>query len=191
LVLGVDPEDPDSLQEAMERATRFELEPTPDQRRVLERLQAVVCLVGAWARHEAARAAEGRLPSLGRIEEVLRRRRATRGDGEELLASLLGLDLKPDDETVGERFVVAVEEALGPAGLHRALAHPENLPDAGELADPASWLQRTSADLDVPDDASELFAELGDAPVEGSADERAHEREQGPDDEDDGGPGNG
>jgi putative hydrolase len=191
LMLGVDPEDPDSLQEAMERATRFELEPTPDQRRVLERLQAVVCLVGAWARHEAARAAEGRLPSLGRIEEVLRRRRATRGDGEELLASLLGLDLKPDDETVGERFVVAVEEALGPAGLHRALAHPENLPDAGELADPASWLQRTSADLDVPDDASELFAELGDAPVEGSADERAHEREQGPDDEDDGGPGNG
>jgi putative hydrolase len=184
LMLGVDPEDPDSLQEAMERATRFELEPTPDQRRILERLQAVVCLVGAWARHEAARAAEGRLPSRGRIEEVLRRRRATRGDGEELLASLLGLDLKPDDETVGERFVAAVEEALGPAGLHRALAHPENLPDAGELAEPGSWLLRTSAeDLDVPDDASELFAGLGDAPVEATADERAHEREQGPDDD--------
>jgi putative hydrolase len=191
LMLGVDPEDPDSLQEAMERATRFELEPTPDQRRILERLQAVICLVGAWARHEAARAAEGRLPSLGRIEEVLRRRRATRGDGEELLASLLGLDLKPDDETVGERFVAAVEEALGPAGLHRALAHPENLPDAGELEDPASWLLRTAPDdLDVPDDASELFAGLGDAPVEGSADERANEREQSRDDGD-GGDGDG
>jgi hypothetical protein len=140
----------------------------------------VVCLVGAWARHEAARAAEGRLPSLGRIEEVLRRRRATRGDGEELLASLLGLDLKPDDETVGERFVAAIEQALGPVGLHTALAHPENLPDATELADPASWLVRISADeLDVPDDASELFAGLGEAPVEGSADERAHEREAG------------
>jgi putative hydrolase len=189
LMLGVDPEDPDSLNEAMERASRFEVEPTPDQRRVLERLQAVVCLVGAWARHEAARAAEGRLPSLGRIEEVLRRRRATRGDGEELLASLLGLDLKPDDETVGERFVAAVEEALGPQGLHTALAHPENLPDATELADPASWLVRISADeLDVPDDASELFAGLGEAPVEGSADERAHEREPGgtgPDDDSD------
>jgi putative hydrolase len=179
LLLGVDPEDPESLQEAMARAARFELEPTPDQRRVLERLQAVVCLVGAWARHEAARAAEGRLPALDRIEEVLRRRRATRGDGEELLASPLGLDLKPDDETVGERFVAAIEDALGPAGLHRALAHPENLPDAAELADPASWLARTSLeDLDVPDDASELFAGLGDAPVEGSAEERAHEHDQ-------------
>jgi putative hydrolase len=190
LLLGVDPEDPDSLQQAMERAARFELEPTPDQRRVLERLQAVVCLVGAWARHEAARAAEGRLPSLGRIEEVLRRRRATRGDGEELLASLLGLDLKPDDETVGERFVVAVEEALGPAGLHRALAHPENLPDAAELADPASWLERTSTDeLDVPDDASELFGDLGEAPLEGTAEERAHEHDRDADEHDEGGPG--
>jgi putative hydrolase len=189
LMLGVDPEDPDSLQEAMERAARFELEPTPDQQRVLERLQAVVCLVGAWARHEAARAAEGRLPSLGRIEEVLRRRRATRGDGEELLASLLGLDLKPDDETVGERFVAAVEDALGPAGLHRALAHPENLPVAGELAEPARWLVRISAeDLDVPDDASELFSGLGEAPVEGSADERAHDHDQ---DREDGGEGEG
>jgi putative hydrolase len=179
LMLGVDPEDPDSLQDAMQRAARFELEPTPDQQRVLERLQAVVCLVGAWARHEAARAAEGRLPALGRVEEVLRRRRATRGDGEELLASLLGLDLKPDDETVGERFVAAIEEALGPEGLHRALAHPENLPDAGELSEPARWLVRISAeDLDVPDDASQLFAGLGDAPVEGSADERAHEQDR-------------
>jgi putative hydrolase len=179
LLLGVDPEDPDSLQEAMSRAARFELEPTPDQRRVLERLQAVVCLVGAWARHEAARAAEGRLPARGRIEEVLRRRRATRGDGEELLASLLGLDLKPEDETVGDRFVQAVEDALGPVGLHRALAHPENLPDVEELADPQRWLARTSVEeLDVPDDASELFADLGDAPVEGTAEERAHDRDE-------------
>ena len=67
----------------------------------------------------------------------------------------------------------AVEAALGPEGLHRALAHPENLPDAEELADPQRWLARTSDDLDVPDDASALFGELGEAPVEASADERA------------------
>ena len=105
---------------------------------------------------------------------MLRRRRAVRGDGEELLAGLLGLDLKPDDETIGERFVAAVETALGPAGLHRALAHPENLPDAEELADPTRWLARTMDDLDVPDDASALFGELGEAPVEAAADERTH-----------------
>lgn len=175
LMLGVDPEDPDSLRSAMERAATLRLEPTPEQRRILERLQGVVCLVGAWARHEVARAVEGRLPSLEAIEEVLRRRRATRGDGEELLAGLLGIDLKPDDESVGEQFVVAVEEALGPAGMHRALAHPENVPDAEELADPSRWLARTTTDADVPDDASQLFGPLGEAPTEATAEERARE----------------
>jgi hypothetical protein len=128
-----------------------------------------------------ARAADGRVPSIDRIAEVQRRRRATRGDGEDLLAVLLGLDLKPDDEGVGERFVVAVEDALGPQGLRRALEHPENLPDATELADPAAWVARTTSDGDLPDDASELFDGLGEAPREGSAAERVAEREAGDD----------
>ncbi len=172
MMSGVDPEDPESLKAAMEQAASMRIEPTEEQRRILERIQGVVCLVGAWARHEVARAVDGRLPTLDRIEEVLRRRRATHGDGEQLLATLLGIDLKPDDESVGERFVAAVDEALGAEGLHRALAHPENLPDATELADPGQWLARTAEDPDVPDDASALFAELGDAPREQSADER-------------------
>jgi putative hydrolase len=177
LMLGVDPEDPESLQQAMEQAAGLQLEPTAEQRRVLERLQGVVSLVGAWARHEVQRAVEGRLPSFGRIDEVLRRRRAERGDGEQLLSSLLGLDLKPRDETIGDRFVLAVEEARGPEGLRRALDHPENLPDAEEMADPARWLQRTDEDSDIPDDPSALFGELGEAPREGSADERRRDRE--------------
>jgi putative hydrolase len=185
LLVGVDPEDPEALRAAMERAAQVRMEPTAEQRRVLERLQGVVCLVGAWARHEVARAVEGRLPGLPRIEEVLRRRRATRGDGEELLAALLGLDLKPDDESIGERFVAAVDEALGPAGLRRALDHPENLPDAEELAEPGRWLARIGDELDVPDDAAALFSDLGAAPHEGSAEERRREREGG--DEPDGG----
>ncbi|MEX1163514.1 MAG: zinc-dependent metalloprotease [Nitriliruptor sp.] len=176
LMSGVDPEDPEALEEAMGRASSFRLEPTADQRRILERLQGVVCLIGAWARHEVARVADERVPSLDRIAEVQRRRRATRGDGEDLLAALLGLDLKPEDETVGERFIVAVEDALGPEGLRQALEHPENLPDTTELADPAAWLLRMS-DTDLPDDPASLFAGLGDAPHEGSAAERIADRD--------------
>ncbi len=174
LVGHVDPDDPDALRDAMEAAARFRLEPTDEQRRVLERLQGVVCLVGAWARHEAAHAAADRLPSLGRIDEVLRRRRAVRGSGQQLLAGLLGLDLRPPDETVGERFVTEITATLGSDGLHRALAHPENLPDASELADPARWISRTAQDPMLPDDLTALLADLGDAPVEASAAERAH-----------------
>jgi putative hydrolase len=185
LMAGVDPDDPEALESAMQRASGFHLEPTADQRRVLERLQGVVCLVGAWARHEVARVAAERLPSLGAIAEVQRRQRAERGDGDDLLASLLGLDLQPDDESVGERFVVAIEDALGPEGLRRALEHPENLPDTTELADPQAWLTRMSTTDDLPDDLSALFAGLGEAPRERSAAERVAQREAEQDADDD------
>ena len=180
LTFGLDPEDPEALGAAMERAASFRMTPTEEQSRILARLQAVVCLVGAWARHEVARAAEHRLPSYARIQEVLRRRRATRGDGEELLEALLGLDLKPDDETVGERFITTIEAEIGAEGLHRALAHPENLPDGQELAEPSRWLARTSEEQDIPDDPAALFAGLGDAPHEDSAEERLA-AQRGPD----------
>ena len=169
----LDPDDPDAFQRAMARAARLRLEPNDAQRAVLAQLQVVVGLVGAWARHEARSTLEGRLPGLGRIEEVLRRRRAVQGDGEELLAGLLGLDLRPDDETVPERFVATVIEVLGTRGLEQALAHPENLPDASELADPGGWLARSVEDVEVPDDVASLLGGLGDAPTEASADERA------------------
>ncbi|MFP4634636.1 MAG: zinc-dependent metalloprotease [Nitriliruptoraceae bacterium] len=187
VMTGVDPEDPESLQRAMEQAADFRLTPTEEQRRVLDRLQGVVSLVGAWARHEVARAVEDRLPSLDRIEEVLRRRRAVKGDGEALLESLLGLDIKPDDETIGERFILAVEDALGAQGLHQALAHPENLPDGEELADPSRWLARVAEDAaELPDDLQALFEGLGEAPHEASADERLAEHDDDPGDEDPG-----
>ena len=172
MMLGVDPSDPESLQRAMEQAAAFRLQPTSEQQRVLDRLQGVVCLVQAWARHEVDRAAAGRLTQTARIEEILRRRRATVGDGEALLAQLLGLDLKPDDEQVGDVFVDTVAAGQGTDGLRDALAHPENLPDRDELEDPSRWLLRMAAADAIPDDPSSLFG-LGDAPTEGSADERA------------------
>jgi putative hydrolase len=177
----LDPDDPDAFQRALARAARLRLEPNAAQRAVLGQLQVVVGIVGAWARHEARTTLEGRLPGLARIEEVLRRRRAVQGDGEELLAGLLGLDLRPEDETVAERFVATVIDVLGTRGLERALAHPENLPDAAELADPGSWLARSVDEVDVPDDVASLLGGLGAAPTEASAEERA----AGTSDEDD------
>ena len=180
----LDPDDPDAFQRALERAGRLRLEPNTAQRAILGQLQVVVGIVGAWARHEANVTLEGRLPGLARIEEVLRRRRAVQGDGEELLAGLLGLDLRPEDEAVAERFVATVLDVLGTGGLEQALAHPENLPDAEELADPGLWLARNAGDVEVPDDVASLLGGLGDAPVEASADQRAagpDEHAAGPD----------
>ncbi|MEX0831875.1 MAG: zinc-dependent metalloprotease [Nitriliruptoraceae bacterium] len=183
VLADVDPEDADQLRHAMERAAHFRLQPTDAQSRVLARLQAVICLVGAWARYETTKVASGRLPSIERIHEVLRRRRATRGNGEELLSGLLGLDLKPADERIGDRFVTEVISTLGADGLRQALAHPENLPDAEELADPSKWLVRTSVASEIPEDLSSLFSLDSDPEVEASAADRLQL-----DHDDDGGP---
>ncbi len=157
----LDPDDPESFARAIERAGRLRMRPSDAQRPVLARLQVVTGLVGAWARHEARTALEGRVPGLARIEEVLRRRRATQGDGEERLAGLLGLELTPPDETVAERFVATVLDVLGSDGLRTALAHPETLPEPDELADPGAWLARTVEIGDVPDDVAGLLGEEG------------------------------
>jgi putative hydrolase len=180
----LDPDDPEAFQRALERAGRLRPEPNDAQRAILSQLQLVVGLVGAWARHEARATLEGRLPGLARIEEVLRRRRAVEGDGEALLAGLLGLDLRPDDETVAERFVTTVIEVLGTRGLEQALAHPENLPDAEELAVPGIWLERSTGDVVVPDDVESLLGGLGEAPSEASAQERAAATDEGSEDGD-------
>lgn len=168
----LDPDDPDSFQRALTRAGQLRLEPNDAQRAILAQLQVVVGIVDAWARLEAREAVAGRLPGLARIEEVLRRRRAVQGDGEALLAGLLGLDLKHPDETLAERFVATVRDVLGTDGLKQALAHPENLPDAEELADPGRWLVRAVDDVAVPDDVATLLEGLGAAPTEASAAER-------------------
>ncbi len=192
LLQGVDPSDPESMEKAMRSASQLRMTPTPAQLRVLERIQGVVALVGAWTRREVAAAAADRLPGKARIDEVLRRRRATRADGDQLLASLLGLDLTPDDPSLGDEFVEVVSSELGADGLRSAIAHPENLPDLGELVDPQAWLARVRGDVDgVPDDIGALMGELGEAPVEASAEERmaaarGDEDEQGSDEPEDG-----
>ncbi|MEX0741456.1 MAG: zinc-dependent metalloprotease, partial [Phycisphaeraceae bacterium] len=117
----LDVTDEEGLREAMERAAHFTVPPTKEQQAVIDQLHVVLGVVGAWARREAFNVAQDRIPTFATITEVLRRRRATRGDGEKLLAQLLGLDLKPADETVGEAFIAVVEDALGEEGLHRAL----------------------------------------------------------------------
>ena len=153
----LDPDDPASFARAIERAGRLRMEPSAAQRPVLARIQVVTGLVGAWARHEARAALGERVPGLARIEEVLRRRRATQGDGEERLAGLLGLELTPPDEAVAERFVTTVLDVLGTDGLRTALAHPETLPEPDELGDPGAWLARTVEVGEIPDDVAGLL----------------------------------
>jgi putative hydrolase len=169
--MGLDPmalADPEQLRGALENPETFRVEPTPAQRQVLTRLQALVAFTEGWVDSVVGRAAAGKLPSLSRMEEALRRRRAEKGAGERSLEQLIGLDLRHHDVRAGLEFCEAVLDARGQAGLDRAWRSPETLPTAEEVTDPSRWLVRMAAgeeasDLpgldelpEVPDDLSGL-----------------------------------
>lgn len=149
--MAFDPSDPTALQAALEQPDAFRVEPTQAQRDVLGRIQAVVAFTEAWVDTVVEAAAGDKLPSLGRIEEAMLRRRAEKGPGERFLEQLVGLTLRPGDVRAGRQFCAAVVAARGQEGLDRVWRHPGYLPAPEELEEPSLWLVRmAAAELDDP-----------------------------------------
>jgi putative hydrolase len=150
---GLDPSDPQALQEALQSSDAFRMEPTQAQQRVLDRLQALVSFTEAYADTVVHSAAGVRLPALGGIEEARWRRRVEHGPGERFLAQLVGLDLTPGDLRTAQAFCQAVIDARGQEGLERVWEDPVCLPELDELHEPSRWLVRMAArELGVGDD---------------------------------------
>lgn len=154
--MGFDPSDPEALQQALEQPDAFRVEPTTAQRAVLDRLQSLVALVEGYVGLVTETASGGKLASLTRIDEAMRRRRAEHGPGERFLAQLIGLDLKPADLRTGRSFCDAVVAARGQQGLDRLWQRADHLPSPGELNDPSQWLVRMAAvELGVGQDGAD------------------------------------
>jgi putative hydrolase len=157
--MGLDPTDPEALRAALEGPDAFRMEPTAAQQTILGRLQALVAFVEGYSDRVVQVAADGKLTALPRIEEIVRRRRAEKGQGERFLEQLIGLDLKPGDFRQGQAFCEAVVAARGQEGLDRAWQSPDHLPTAAELAEPSRWLLRMAAaeiEADIATDSGPL-----------------------------------
>lgn len=115
---------------------------SPEQQLVLDRIQGLMSLLEGHGDVTMDRAGAARIPSAGRFSRVLReRRRSARGPAR-LLQQIIGLEAKLRQYEDGERFIAAVEEAAGPAGLERAWESPEQLPALAEIRDPGAWMTR-------------------------------------------------
>jgi putative hydrolase len=141
---GIDPSNLESLSSAL-GGEEFTVEPTTEQQRVLNRLQALVAFVEAYAEVVIGAAGGTRLGAHGRIEEAMRRRRAERGPGERMLNQLIGLDLLPRQVRDARAFCDAVIAARDQAGLDRVWQDPNYLPTSADFEDPSRWLVRMAA----------------------------------------------
>jgi coenzyme F420 biosynthesis associated uncharacterized protein len=122
----------------------------PEQARTLDRLQAAMAVIEGHAEHVMDAAAERLDPGYGRLRERLQARRAKHTGLGDVIARLLGLDLKMRQYRLGKAFCDAVVGEAGIDGLNEVWRGPEALPSLAELQLPDDWLARVGARQTVP-----------------------------------------
>jgi coenzyme F420 biosynthesis associated uncharacterized protein len=115
---------------------------SPEQRAIMDRLQAVMCVIEGYSEHVMDAVGAEVLPEYDGLREAMSRRRRNRSAPERILQRLLGLDMKMRQYELGKQFCDAVAERHGLALLNRVWDGPEAVPSAAELADPDTWAAR-------------------------------------------------
>ncbi len=147
----IDPTDPASMQNAIAQGI-FTPEESDTQRAALAQLELILALIEGWIDLIVVRAAGDRLPSLIRLQETQRRRRATQSPTQQLFASLIGLEVSPRTIRECANFWNLVTERLSTEERDRLWEDPYALPTVEEISDPENFLKGRT----VPDDLSGL-----------------------------------
>jgi putative hydrolase len=145
----IDMSNPANLQEALSSGV-LAPEDTPEQKAALARLETLLALVEGWVDHVVAAAVGDRLPSSGRLQEAVRRRRAAGGPAEKTFQTLVGLELRPRRLREAAALWAELERVRGVEGRDAVWAHPDLLPGPEDLDDPARFVAGsaiTDADL--------------------------------------------
>jgi putative hydrolase len=153
-VQGVDPMNPESVQEALLGGV-FSPQQTPEQDAALRRLETLLALVEGWVDAVVAAAAGERMAGAEALREASRRRRATGGPAEQTFATLVGLELRPRRLREAAALWWSVTEKRGVSGRDAIWSHPDLLPTAEDLDDPLGFGERLD-ETSVPDDLSGL-----------------------------------
>jgi putative hydrolase len=146
----IDPSDPEAMQQALSGGM-FEIEQTPEQEAALARLETMLALVEGWVDEVVSAAAEPHLPSAAALRETVRRRRAAGGPAEQTFATLVGLELRPRRLREAAALWHLYGEERGADARDAVWAHPDLMPTADDLDNPADYVRRADTDLTVPE----------------------------------------
>jgi coenzyme F420 biosynthesis associated uncharacterized protein len=115
---------------------------TPEQRTVLDRMQALMSLLEGHADQVMDAVGPQVVPTVAQIRRSFEARRDGGSPLDRFVRRLLGLDLKMQQYRQGGAFVRAVVEAAGVDGFNRVWTSPETLPTRAEISDPKGWMAR-------------------------------------------------
>jgi coenzyme F420 biosynthesis associated uncharacterized protein len=121
---------------------------TPAQRDLMSRAQSMMSLLEGhgnvvmdWGAQRLSERGDGQFEAAG-VRQALNERR--RRGSDRLLFKVLGLSMKAQQYTAGERFILAVEHSHGRDVFNTVWRDPENLPTGDELERPEQWVRRVS-----------------------------------------------
>ena len=120
----------------------FEPKATPAQTQALERLETLLALIEGWVQVVVTAALGERIPGAAALGETLRRRRASGGPAEQTFATLVGLELRPRKMREAAALWERLTQAAGADTRDAIWQHPDLLPAADDLDDPAGFIDR-------------------------------------------------
>lgn len=162
LAEGFDPSNPEELRQAMVDGSLIPPK-TDAQLSTLARLETTLALVEGWVDVVTARATS-RLPKADAIAEMVRRRRATGGPAESAFSTLVGLELRPRRLREAAAMWQQITDAVGDDARDALWAHPDVIPTAADIDDPAALIARLEArargEVPEPDDFDTALEDL-------------------------------
>jgi len=108
----------------------------------VDRMQAFMAVVEGYGDRMIDTAAVGLIPEADRIRRSLDERRSEPSGSEQMLSSLIGLELRQADYGKGAVFCSEIARRWGADAPERLWEGPEMLPTALELEDPVGWAAR-------------------------------------------------
>lgn len=133
--------DPAQMEQLLSQGM-FEPKATPEQVAALERLETLLALIDGWVQTVVTEALGDRIPGAAALSEMLRRRRATGGPAEQTFATLVGLELRPRKLREAAGLWERLTEAVGADARDAVWQHPDLLPSAEDLDEPAGFIDR-------------------------------------------------
>jgi coenzyme F420 biosynthesis associated uncharacterized protein len=117
---------------------------SPGQRKILDRLTAVMTLVEGHGDYVMDAVGPQVVPSVAEIRSRFQDRREGGSRMDKTIRRLLGVDMKMKQYAEGSRFVRRVVAEVGMDGFNAVWASPETLPTHDELKEPATWIARVA-----------------------------------------------
>ncbi|KRE33687.1 hydrolase [Mycobacterium sp. Soil538] len=144
--------DPSEMEQLLNQGI-FEPKATPEQTAALERLETLLALIEGWVQTVVSDALGDRIPGTAALSEMLRRRRATGGPAEQTFATLVGLELRPRKMREAAALWEKLTQAVSADARDGVWGHPDLLPRASDLDEPAGFIDRmiggdTTTELD-------------------------------------------